>query len=108
MVQTPSGGVKAGTGCGWFWRERGLAPYLHVHRADLQGLLRAKVAERANVTLRLGARVESVDPDGPGALVRLADGEAIAADAVIGCDGLRSAVRQALWGAGSPRFTGMS
>lgn len=87
-------------------RERWGAPYLHVHRSDLQRLLIERAAQTA--TLRLGARVEGVDQDGGGVRVRLAGGETVEADAVVGCDGLRSAVRAALWGPGKPRFTGMT
>ena len=83
------------------------APYLHIHRADLQGLLARTVAARPNVTLRLGARVEGLKQDATGVRVRLAGGEIVEADALIGCDGLRSVVRQALWGPDQPRFTGM-
>jgi salicylate hydroxylase len=98
MLRQPLGAVA---------RERWGAPYLHVHRADLQACLAQVVAARPNVELRLGARVEGVDQSGESLSVRIADGGAIEADALIGCDGLRSSVRQALWGAGRPRFTGM-
>lgn len=86
-------------------RRRWGAPYLHVHRADLQAMLSAAVARRPNVSLRLGARVEAVEPEA--ARARLAGGETVEGEALIGCDGVRSAVRQALWGEGRPRFTGM-
>jgi salicylate hydroxylase len=89
-------------------RERWGAPYLHVHRADLQRELAQAVAARPNVSLRLGTAFESFEPEGDGARVRFAGGEALVADAVIGCDGLRSAVRDALWGPGQPRYTGMT
>ena len=88
-------------------RTRWGAPYLHIHRADLQDLLARAATARANVTLRLGARVEGFDQDGAGVTVRLAGGETIRADALVGCDGLRSSVREGLWGAGQPRFTGV-
>jgi salicylate hydroxylase len=89
-------------------RERWGAPYLHVHRADLQALLAQAVAGRPGATVRLGARVEGLEQDGADVRVRLGGGEVVEADALIGCDGLRSGVRQALWGAESPRFTGMT
>jgi len=88
-------------------RRRWGAPYLHVHRADLQAALLQAASARPNVSFRLGARVEDVRP-GPPVRVRLAGGEELEADAAAGCDGVRSAVRQALWGDGRPRFTGMS
>ncbi|HTK36588.1 MAG TPA: FAD-dependent monooxygenase [Caulobacteraceae bacterium] len=88
-------------------RKRWDAPYLAAHRGDLQKILRQAVADRPNVELRLGVRVEGFDQDGPGVHVRVAGGESLRADALVGCDGLRSSVRQALWGADQPRFTGM-
>jgi salicylate hydroxylase len=87
-------------------RVRWGAAYLHVHRSDLQRLLRERAQQTA--TLRLGSRVEGIEQDADKVAVRLAGGETIDADAVIGCDGLRSAVRAALWGPGRPRFTGMT
>lgn len=87
-------------------RDRWGSPYLHVHRADLQALLAEAVAARPRTSLRLGAEVETVEADRPA--LGLAGGERVEADAVVGCDGLRSAVRAALWGKGHPRFTGMT
>jgi salicylate hydroxylase len=77
------------------------APYLTAHRADLHAIL-ASAARAAGVELRLDASVVDLEADG----VRLASGERLSADAVIGCDGVRSTVRRALFGADAPRFTG--
>jgi salicylate hydroxylase len=87
-------------------RERWGAPYLHIHRADLQGLLLEAVSGMKARELRLGAQAASAHNTAGGAVVEMADGGSLEADAVIGCDGLRSAVRASLWGAGRPRFTG--
>ena len=87
-------------------RARWGAPYLHVHRADLQALLLDAVITRGRTSLRLGARVEGLESSGNG--VRLVGGEVIEAEAVVGCDGLHSAVRGAMFGADAPRFTGMT
>jgi salicylate hydroxylase len=87
-------------------RDRWGAPYLHVHRSDLQALLAGRAADGA--TLRLGARVTSLEQDPGRVRVRLEGGETFEAEAAVGCDGLRSAVRGALWGPGRPRFTGMT
>ena len=89
-------------------RARWGAPYLHVHRADLQRLLAEAVSRRPEVELRLGARVAAVEAEAAGARVRLEGGSTMEAEAVLGCDGLRSAVRAAIWGPDRPRFTGMS
>lgn len=87
-------------------RARWGAPHYTVHRGDLHRVL----AERAvsTSTVLLGARVEGIDQDQGGARVRLADGRTVEGDAVIGCDGVRSAVRGALWGGEKPRFTGVT
>ncbi|MEO6379407.1 MAG: FAD-dependent monooxygenase, partial [Caulobacteraceae bacterium] len=83
-------------------RGRWGGPYLHLHRADLQQALLDALSAEGGADIRLSARVEAVEA----AQVRLADGETLAADAVIGCDGIRSAVRTALLGEAPPRFTG--
>ena len=84
-------------------KDRWGAAYLHVHRSDLQALLAARA--RVTASFRLGARIDGLEQDAEGVRVRLQGGEVLEADAVIGCDGLRSAVRGALWGPGRPRFT---
>ena len=89
-------------------RRRWGAPYLHVHRADLQRLLLEAVGARAGADLRLGARIVGVEQKPESATALLDGGERLAADAVIGCDGLHSVVRAALWGADHPRFTGQT
>jgi salicylate hydroxylase len=68
------------------------APYLHIHRADLQAELAAALDEAAPGSLKLGRRIDSVD--------------AIEADLIVGADGLKSRVRAALFGEDAPRFTG--
>ncbi len=81
------------------------APYLHVHRADLLSAL-SRAAAAAGVETRTGARVESVvtRPEGPA--LRLAQGESIAGDLVIGADGIRSALRAQINGPEAPDFSG--
>ncbi len=78
------------------------APYLQIHRADLHAILLQAVQEVGRTTLRLGARVAAVEAGG----VVLEGGERLTGDAVIGCDGVRSVVRAALWGEGAARSTG--
>lgn len=78
--------------------------YHFLHRADLIELLR-KGALDAGVTLRLLARVESVDLSGPAPAVALEDGARISTALLIGADGLHSKTRAALNGAETPFFT---
>ena len=87
-------------------RTRWGAPYLHIHRADLQQILTDALAAEGGASLRLSSRVAAIDADV--GVVHLEGGEAVSADAVIGCDGLRSVVRTALLGDTQPRFTGQT
>ncbi|MGI6853781.1 FAD-dependent monooxygenase [Mesorhizobium sp. 1B3] len=84
--------------------ERYGAPQLTIHRADLLAAL--EVALKPG-TIRFAAPVEAAEPDGNGAALVLADGTRVAADVVIGADGIHSAVRHALFGEDHPRFTGL-
>jgi salicylate hydroxylase len=74
--------------------------YRLLHRADLIAFL-AEAAVSAGVTLRLNASVAAVMPR----QVTLATGETLAAPLVIGADGVKSQVRQALNGRVAPFFT---
>ena len=69
--------------------ERWGTPYLQVHRGDLQHVLLEAVRTRGAGEIRLGAGVERVERGG----VALRGGEHVEADLVVGCDGVRSAVR---------------
>jgi salicylate hydroxylase len=79
------------------------APTLAVHRADLVDVL-AGALRTADV--RLGMRCVAVETGDRGAVARFADGSAIEADIVVGADGIHSVVRENLFGADRPRFTG--
>ncbi len=103
-----TGALNLRTRLGPFGDARWGAPYLQVHRADLQRLLLEAVASRGGIDIRLGAQVAVIDQDGARAYVRLEDGEAVAADAVVGCDGIHSKVRAALWGEQPVRFVGQA
>ena len=92
-------------------RERYGAPYLVIHRADLQTILLDAVRSQANVRLLVGRRATAVET-GAGASVRCetANGgaETLPADLVIGADGLWSQTRRALGDARAPRFRGLA
>ncbi len=97
------------------------APYATIHRADLQAMLHTAV-QAAGVDVRLGQAVQGWRETAEGLQVNTAEavlagaaqqrGEAAAtvppwmADALIGADGVWSAVRQQLLGDGPARFTG--
>ena len=79
------------------------AGYYLLHRADL---LQTIAAPLPNVTVELGARVQAVSSAQRQAVVTLSGGRQFEADLVVGCDGIRSLVRETLHGLQSPRFTG--
>jgi salicylate hydroxylase len=86
--------------------ERYGQPYATVHRADLHGLLLRTAQAEAGVTLTLGASLERFE-DGPHQVrACFADGAQADGDALIGCDGVWSKVRQQLLHDGPPRVTG--
>jgi salicylate hydroxylase len=78
------------------------APYMTAHRADLHGMLRAALPERI---IELGANCVGAATLNGTAVARFADGSEVEGDAVIGADGIRSAIRAQLFGADAPRFT---
>lgn len=86
-----------------FAERHGGAGYYHVHRADLHAALAEALEKSAPGAMRLGAELRTVTETG--AMV-FADGEVADADVVVGADGVRSAVRAALWPADKPKFTG--
>jgi salicylate hydroxylase len=78
------------------------APYLQVHRADLQQALAAAVPPES---LRLATAVVAIDQDDTAAHVTTASGERLDADLVVAADGIRSAARQWLFGADEAVFS---
>lgn len=70
--------------------QAGTASY-DVHRAGLQRLLADALGDEA---LRLGARCVGAGEDSARASVRLESGEEVAAELVLGADGVNSAIRQ--------------
>jgi salicylate hydroxylase len=79
------------------------APHVTIHRADLLAVIAAAFpAERVH----LGHRLAGVTDNGHSAEVRFDNGARIAADVLVGADGIHSAVRAALFGAEEPAFAG--
>ncbi|MDF3931171.1 alpha/beta hydrolase fold domain-containing protein, partial [Pseudomonas citronellolis] len=73
----------------------------NVHRADLIDLLAAQLP--AGV-LRLGVRCEGFSQDAEGVSLRLATGEVLRGDALIGADGIHSPIRRQLHGEDDIQF----
>jgi salicylate hydroxylase len=80
------------------------APQLTIHRADLLAAL-ADMFPAEQVVL--GKRAQKIAPDGTGVSVDFSDGTTARVGALIGADGIHSCVRTAMFGAESPRFTGI-
>lgn len=82
------------------------AEYYQVHRADLHDALAAKARERDAQVIRTGHAFVGLEQAGGKVTARFANGATATSDVLIGCDGVRSVVRGALFGAEAPKFTG--
>ena len=85
------------------FREKFGAPNLGVHRADLLAILAGALK---TTDIRTGLRAVAVESRDHNAVARFAGGSEIEADIVVGADGIHSVVRNSLFGAAAPRFTG--
>ena len=81
-------------------------PYYHMHRADFHGVLEAACRAAAPDEIRLDTKVVEIRQHATGVEAVTDTGEVIAGDVLVGCDGIHSAVRAALFGADDPKFTG--
>lgn len=82
-------------------------PYITIHRNDLHQVLAAGIRRIAPDAIKLGMRCEGIDQTAKGVSIRFTDGATVSADIAIGADGVHSAVRDALFGADKPKFTGI-
>jgi len=79
------------------------APHLTVHRADLLAIIASGfVADR----IHLGHRLAGLSDKGDRVEAWFENGARVAADVVVGADGINSTVRAALFGEEAPRFAG--
>ena len=79
------------------------APFIHIHRADLLDIFAAGLPPEI---CRFTMRCTGVTQTEGGARAEFADGSHFDADLIIGADGVRSVVRQTVFGAGDLRWTG--
>jgi salicylate hydroxylase len=79
------------------------APHYQIHRADLLEIL-AQALPAANV--HLGHRLTALVDRGNHVEAEFENGTRIAVDALVGADGIHSAVRRVVMGPENPRFTG--
>ncbi|MCI4643866.1 MAG: FAD-dependent monooxygenase [Hyphomonadaceae bacterium] len=106
MRDGPSGRTIFSVPAGEAGRRRWGALHVNIRRAALQQVLAAALKARAPEALRLG--IEAVDyslnPDG--VTLHLADGSQMQAPAVLGADGIHSALRHRFGSGESPNYTG--
>lgn len=93
-----------------FDKSNPMAPYWVIHRADLQAALAAAANKHPLIELRLDCELENFTTNIDGVVVNLRQGsmpqhETVAA--LIGADGLWSAVRRQIDPTTQPRFTGL-
>jgi salicylate hydroxylase len=81
------------------------APYLTLHRADLQAALLA-AADEAGTRLHPGCRVEEVQQHPEGLVLRTTRRSGVEGDALVAADGLWSSLRKEVADDGQPQATG--
>lgn len=87
------------------FRERFGNPYGVIHRADIHLSILEAVQNNPRIQFRTSTQVQTLEQDERGVTVIDQHGERYTADAVIGADGVKSAVRAKLLG-DEPRVTG--
>lgn len=101
-IRDERGGVLSSVDSGVFSARFG-AGLFGFHRATLQAALLDLVDPRC---VRLNAGVRSFDAEADGVVVELESGEVLGGEALVGADGLRSAVRRRRLNDGEPRYSG--
>ncbi len=101
------------TGETWNWFDLGAAsverfgtPHILMHRNDLHGILVEAVRALKPDAIKLGRKCVSLEQRADAVTAHFASGEAADGECLIGADGIHSQIRQCLFGAGKPEFTG--
>ncbi|KRE38936.1 fumarate reductase [Janibacter sp. Soil728] len=105
------GSVIGLTALGGYVKETYNAPYWHYHRADLHQVIHEACIDPEGhgpvVEVITSAHVDDVDQSDPKRpVVVTADGRRFTGDVVVGADGIRSAVRDAIGGEDTLEFSG--
>ena len=104
MRRWDDGRLLQRTPLGSLCRRRFGAPYYALHRADLQsGLLSLTPPDRVHLNARLVAVTQGTDE----ARLHLSDGTTVAADLVVGADGIHSIAREQIV-VDQPRYSGQT
>ncbi len=82
-------------------------PYFTVYRPDLLEVLADAVRREKPDAIHLGRKCVGFRQDSAAVELQLEDGESVGGDALIGADGVHSRIRQGLFGADQPQFTGV-
>ncbi len=84
------------------------APYWMAHRGDLHKILVNAVEQAQPGAIRLGHKLQAFEQSASGVQMRFANGVTATADALVGADGVHSAVRQILFGDMPAEFLGVA
>jgi salicylate hydroxylase len=106
MLDALSGDEVTHIPTGANFRARFTHPYIIIHREDIHRVLIEACAATPNVTMEGGAGVAGFAEGADGVRVTLEDGRVVDGAALIGADGLRSAVRAGLVTEGEPKPIG--
>ena len=82
------------------------ADYLQIHRADLHRILQDAAQLNDPTCIHTGYKINALSQTDDAVTAGFTNGQQVSAAAVIGCDGIHSFVREALFGKEAPRFTG--
>lgn len=106
MMDATTGGLVAEMPVDEPFRQRFGNPYAVIHRADLHGVLYDACRVHPNITLVNSQRVVAYENTATGAKVTTESGEVFEGDGIIGCDGVRSKIREQLTGGDALRLSG--
>ncbi|WP_232495376.1 FAD-dependent monooxygenase [Novosphingobium kaempferiae] len=81
------------------------APLYQMHRQDLHGTLIDAVREGDPASIHLSHRAVGIERTATGGRVVFANGAVAEGDLVVGCDGIRSSIRELVFGHEEPLFT---
>jgi salicylate hydroxylase len=106
MMDGVSGEQVAEIPVGAPFRERFGNPYAVIHRADLHSALLDRCRTDPDVELNADAEVDGFAQDGSQVEVRTRDGRRFTGAGLIGADGVRSRIREAIVGDGPLKISG--
>ena len=83
-------------------------PYMTIHRGDLHGVIAQAVLAAKPGAIHLNRKCVGLEQTAGGVELRFETGEPVAANLVIGADGVHSVVRETLFGVAKPQFCGIT